>query len=132
VTSKKLYYPACPNHDCKYKGLLTDDNINFTCQRCKKETTAPLYRYSFCVKLADMTGLVFAQVIGDESLGKVFTQMELKKIVQISSENDEGKIIREHLKNKFFSHFEVKLRVQTDTYKSKDHVKLTILSGVPI
>lgn len=129
VTTKKLFYPACPNKDCQYKGLITTDNINYTCNKCRRQTLEPVFRFNFSVKLTDSTGSVFANVIGDETIGKLFTQMEIQDIVNLSSDSNFTDLLRYKLHEGFFRCFQVKLRAAVEDFQSEKRVGLTVISA---
>jgi hypothetical protein len=88
LTSKKLFYPACPNKECKFQVLDQIDNTNYNCKKCHQQCSIPLFRYNFIVKFGDIIESVSANVFGNEMIGKLFTQLEMNKILQISAHSD--------------------------------------------
>lgn len=134
MSTRKLYYLACRNKDCRYKGLSLVEGEGYICERCKKSRSDPVPRYSFRVKFADLTGSIEATVFGNQ-LGKFFTGMEIEEIVQLSQDLNDPKTyreLREKMHQGFYRKFEVKFKASINPRDPSKSIQIMCESAVEL
>ncbi|OHT09579.1 hypothetical protein TRFO_21458 [Tritrichomonas foetus] len=126
--NRKLYYVACPNPDCKFKGL-TLNNDSYFCNRCQKLYDTPAYRYNFSVKLNDFSGSVTMSILGDDQIGALFTGGKTAQEWHDETDDMEEAQIRQLVSPQFFMPLKVRCRMKTDTYGGMSTVKMNIFAA---
>ena len=131
IVSKKIYYNACPNPECKFKGLSTSNDGSFFCSKCQKIIEKPAYRYMFSVKVKDFSGSTYMSLIGDDQIGAIITGMTAEELKERTDELDETEI-RKLIQEKFFTELNVKYRIKSEEYNGNNQVKINIFSAQPL
>lgn len=127
MTNKKFCYPACPNEECKNKGLSENNDGTYFCDKCQQVRT-PSWRWMFTAKLTDFSGMAFASVIGNDQVGEMIFNKKVNEVHDEMQGIPEDKI-REHVVPLFFKYMKVKLRAKLDNFNSESRVKLNILGA---
>lgn len=125
-TNKKLYYLACPNPECKGKGLTSEDNNTHYCSRCHKNTDKPMPRFAFSSKIADFTGSCYMNVIGDDSIAQKLINYKAQEWFEETGgiyDDSSAKDYRKKLSVHFFDDYVFKLRVQKESYQESKITK---------
>ena len=126
-SKKKFHYPACPNVECKNKGLTINEDGTFTCSRCHQNTKDPSYKYNFLMKISDFSGSAYSNIVCNDSIGELVFGLKIKDLVTKVKDLDDSSI-RSFVQPFFFKHFKIKNRIKTDNFQNEDRVKLTAVS----
>lgn len=128
---RKLFYQACPNPSCHFKGLVMQ-GTNYYCERCTSLITEPKARYNFSVKIQDHTGSSYVSIIGDDAVGSLFIGMNAEDWANETQDHDDENYIRHKLIPRFFTPLRIRCRYKMDTYQDQGRVKGTIVSASPL
>ena len=133
ITSRRMYYPACPTPECHYKGFSNQTPVDgaYICDRCHQTIYQPKMRYNFQVRIKDYTGEAVMTVLGDDSLGAIFTGMTAEEWAQEFGEFGDEQKMREILMGSFFTPMKLKCRLKMDNYQD-GRVKINILQAQKI
>ncbi|KAH0800523.1 DNA replication factor A subunit Ssb1 [Histomonas meleagridis] len=128
-TQRKLYYNACPNPECKYKGL-TLQGTNYYCERCTNLINEPKPRFNFSIKVQDHTGAMFMSILGDDNIGNLFVGKNANDWVNdINGHEDEENYIRQKLIQKFFQPMKLRCRFKLDNFMDQNRVKANVVAA---
>jgi replication factor A1 len=127
ISNKKFTYPACPNIDCRGKGLSAQEDGTFFCERCRR-TQDPQWRWNFTIKVADFSGSAFATIIGNDSVGELIFGESVNEMYRRMEEMDES-AIRLYIQPLLFKNLNLRMRAKIDTFNSENRVKLTVYGG---
>lgn len=128
MLNRRIYYAACPNPECKFKGLTITDAQSYFCERCQRIIESPAYRYLFSIKVQDFTGSTFMSLLGDDQIGAIFTgktAAEWHDETESMDEND----IRQFFQDKFFMTLKLRCRIKNDQFNGKSFVKTNVFSA---
>ena len=125
--NRKLYYPACPNQECNYKGLIFN-NDSYYCQKCQRVIEEPAYRYNFAVRMADFSGTATLNVLGDDRIGSLFTGVDAMDWHNQTDGLEESEI-RQLVIPRFFTPVKVRCMMKTETYGGNSRIKINISSA---
>ena len=128
ISKRKLYYAACPNPECRSKGLYSLDETTFVCDRCMQKIEKPKFKYAFLVKVADYSGSVLASLLGNDLLGEMLTGYEINSWVQLTK-NENEKEVNRRLEKSLNYCYKLKMRAKLDTFCCDPQVKVNIISG---
>lgn len=128
MLNRKLYYAACPNPDCKYKGLTITNDQSYFCDRCQRIVESPVYRYMFSIKVQDFTGSTFMSFLGDDQIGSLFTGMTALEWHDETDALEENEV-RQIVQQKFFMNLKLRCRIKTDQYGGKSSIKTNIFAA---
>lgn len=124
-------YFACPNIECKNKGLISNNDEKYFCERCSSVIDCPLIRYNARIKISDFTGALYTTFIGDDNIGEVLFGMNacdfFKRMTSIS-ENEYKSTINSLL----FKEFKIKLRTRKEVFNGQEAMKTVAISVMPI
>lgn len=126
--NKKLCYAACPNPDCKFKGLIRTENGSYFCQKCQKITLEPAFRYIFSAKIQDFTGLSSVNIISDDHIGALFTGMTADDWCRQTNGLNETET-RMLIRDNFFKPLKVRCRIKSDNFNDKKSIITSIISA---
>lgn len=123
--NRNLYYLACPNPDCKNKGVSLEGD-KYICNSCKQAVDEPVPRFAFTANFGDFTGSGYFNILGDENGKNILdvTASEWKEQTDNLEESDRQKIIKPYL----FKEFKLRGRAKNEPYNSEDRVKLYVTS----
>ena len=128
---KPPIYFACPNTDCKNKGLISNSENKYFCERCYNVIDSPLIRYNARIKVSDFTGTIYATLIGDDKCGEILFGMSasnLFKRIITRSENEYKNMI----KNLLFKEYKLRLRTKKECFNGYETFNVIIVSAIPI
>jgi replication factor A1 len=129
-TSRQLWYPACPNPECKNKKVEGSEG-EWVCRHCNKQISAPKERYAFAFSVADYTGSGFVSALGDDAIGQAVTGFTAATwAAETRGVDEQG--MRKLLADAYFGDLKVKVRVKTDDYQGESRQKMTALQVVPV
>lgn len=128
MLNRRLYYVACPNPECKFKGLIITDNQSFFCDRCQRIIENPAYRYMFTIKVQDFTGSTMMSFVGDDQVGALITGKTAEEWHNETCDLEETDI-RQIIQEKFFTMLKVKCRIKSDNYNNRSYVKTNIITA---
>ena len=121
--NRNLYYLACPNPDCKNKGV-QQEGERYICGHCKKVTDDPVPRFAFNAIFGDFSGSAFFSILGDEN-GKDILGVnaeEWKNGTDGMEDIDKQKLIKPFL----FKDFKLRGRAKVESYNSEERVKMYV------
>jgi len=127
VSTKKFVYPACPNPDCKQKGLSLNADGSYFCQRCNSTTHEPKFKFNFTIKISDFSGTTIANVVAQDAIGEFIFGMKVDELTQQTANLSESDI-RSFINPFLFKNIKLKLRAKTDSFNGENKVKLTVIS----
>ncbi|OHT09105.1 Replication protein A 70 kDa DNA-binding subunit [Tritrichomonas foetus] len=130
VTSRKLYYLACPNPSCKNKGVKSSDGSTYFCESCKQTIENPIPRYACTAKFNDFSGSSYFSLLG-EDVGQAIIGMTAPEWRDLTDNVDE-KEVRSIVQKNFFNFFKLKARAKEEYYNDESRVKLTVVSASKI
>lgn len=121
---RNLYYLACPNPDCKNKGVSSEGD-KFICNACKQIVESPVPRYAFSAVFGDFSGTAFFSILGDDGKNILeLTAEEWKDKTDGLEEVEKQKLVKPFL----FKDFKLKARAKKETYNGEERVKMTVNS----
>lgn len=119
--SEKLYYPGCPEKNCKKK--LSQDNSGWVCQSCGKTYEKPFYYYTITVRVKDASEEHWIDIFGD--VGAKFFGVTAEEYKDLINNKDETRLreITERIEFKKFM-FIGKAKVQVYNNMTKKRLNV--------
>lgn len=121
--NRNIYYLACPNPECRNKGV-SSEGEKYVCPNCHKVIEDPVPRYAFTALFWDFSGQAYFSVMGDDNGKNIIgiSADEWKQQVEEVEDSDRSKLVRPL----FFKHFKLRGRARTESYNSEQRIKLTV------
>jgi replication factor A1 len=130
----RMYYLACPTPACKFKGLsarIPGENT-YVCERCHQTITTPFLKYTFSVKVADFSGSVPVGVLGEDSLGALFTGVGVDEWVSTTNDGQDQQTAMNLVRQRYFQPLQIKIRVKSEVYNEVTRVKVSLMSATKV
>ncbi|EAX99058.1 hypothetical protein TVAG_433860 [Trichomonas vaginalis G3] len=126
-SNKKFCYAACPNEDCKNKGLTPNEDGTYFCEKCQQPKT-PRWRWMFNTKISDFSGSLYASVIGNDQVGDLIFGKKVNEL------HDELADVKDEETMKFtmplfFRNLKVRLNARLDNYGMESRIKVNIVGA---
>jgi len=116
VSTDKLYYEGCPF--CKKK--VNSSQENNTCNFCNKTYEKPFYYFTLNFKIKDLTGELYANIIGDIGqtiLGK--SAEEIKELLDNKEDSEIKRIFTDVDFNQYYFGIVPKITIYNDIKRKK-------------
>lgn len=139
IKDTPLFYPACPNENCKGKKVEKDEYGNdggqWSCSKCHQKYDSPTYRYIVSMKISDITGEQWVTAFND-SAGVIFSGCDANELEELKNTDMESfqHIIQEAL----FKQYTMKLRISEETRQDSSdggpatRIKVQLSQAYPI